>query len=88
MCHPKGYGIVPWFQTKMGRQSLYPFSEQNGEKKKPFGAVNAYVVYIKEYPLESSLTPRTKLLARLNSFCEHYFQGEWKLFSSVILIAR
>ena len=52
------------------------FQSKTAKKKKPFGAVNAYVVYIKEYPLESSLTPRTKLLARLNSFCEHYFQGE------------
>ena len=52
------------------------FQSKTAKKKKPFGAVNAYVFYIKEHPLESSLTRRTKLLARLNSFCEHYFQGE------------
>ena len=53
------------------------FQTKTAQKILPFGAVNAYVAYIREYPLESSLiTPRTKLLARLNSFFEHYFQGE------------
>ena len=55
---------------------VYTRFQSKTAKKKPFGAVNAHVFYIKEHPLESSLTPRTKLLARLNSFCEHYFQGE------------
>ena len=60
-----------WYRTLIpdqnGPAKSIPVFRAKRRKKKTFGAVDAYVVYIREYPLESSLTPRTKLLARLNS---------------------
>ena len=32
------------------RQSLYPFSDQNGAKTLPDGATHTYIAYIREYP--------------------------------------
>ena len=31
-------------------QNLYPFSDQNGAKTIPFGAVHTFMAYIREYP--------------------------------------
>ena len=31
-------------------QNLYPFSDQNGSKTKPFWAAHTYIPYIGEYP--------------------------------------
>ena len=64
---------------QMGRQSLYPFSDENGAKKNTLWGgkcLCGLYRYKGADALESSLTPRTKLLARLNSFFQHYFQRE------------
>ena len=45
------------------RESLYPFSDQNGTKTLPLGAAHTYMAYIREYsprgflPLPHSLPP-------------------------------
>ena len=45
------------FQTKMGKVSLYPFSDQNGAKTLADGVAHTYGAYIREYPPLQGVSP-------------------------------
>ena len=42
--------IIPDLRPYHNGQNLYPFSDQNGSKTIPSGAVHTYIAYIGEYP--------------------------------------
>ena len=77
--HPKGNGIVPWFQTKMGRQSLYPFSDQNSAKNNTlWGGKWVYGLY-KGVPPRVFSNPKDEITSKIKLLLWTLFPRRMKI---------